>query len=132
MISRRPRPQAGQLPFELPAIRDTSKPAVLLHKNGRYLLFQPQNPLAAAIKHDLIARDEVVLDGCCQGILGLEQQVAPVLVQQDSWFRSIPYGRELERQLPGLGPWPPANHWRLSPTLGKSPSLNGNLVPVDA
>src|ERR1039458_4593443 len=56
MISRRPRPQAGQLPFELPAVRDSSDLTVLLHKNGRYLLFQPQNPLAAAIKHDLIAR----------------------------------------------------------------------------
>ena len=56
MIIRRPRPQAGQLPFELPAVRDSSKPSVLLHKNGRYLLFQPQNPLAAAIRHDLIAR----------------------------------------------------------------------------
>src|ERR1035441_5772428 len=78
------------------------------------------------------ACNKVVLDRCCQGILGLKQQVSPVLVQQDRWFRGIPHSRELERQLPGLGPWPPADHWRLSPILGKSPSLNGSFRPVDA
>lgn len=53
---KRPRPQLGQMPFELPTIRDNSKPSVLLHKNGRYLLFKPQSPLAAAIMTDLVAR----------------------------------------------------------------------------
>ena len=53
---KRPRPQLGQIPFELPAVRDFSKPSVLLHKNGRYLLFKPQTPLAAAILSDLMDR----------------------------------------------------------------------------
>ena len=53
---RRPRPQLGQMPFVLPAVRDTSKPSVLLHKNGRYLLFKPQTPLAAILLNELIAR----------------------------------------------------------------------------
>jgi len=55
-VIKRPRPQLGQIPFELPAVRDFSKPSVLLHKNGRYLLFKPQTPLAAAILSDLMDR----------------------------------------------------------------------------
>jgi hypothetical protein len=59
-VIKRPRPQLGQMPFELPEIRDFSKPAVLLHKNARYVLFKPQDPLAAAILADVTDRMDKV------------------------------------------------------------------------
>jgi hypothetical protein len=56
MILRRPRLQPGQILFELPVIRDASKPSVILHKNGRYILFRPQSIQAAVIFEDLLEK----------------------------------------------------------------------------
>jgi hypothetical protein len=56
---RRPRLQLGQVDFEFPTIQDFSKPAVELHKNGRYLLFKALDPIAADTLRDLMERMEV-------------------------------------------------------------------------
>jgi hypothetical protein len=55
-VIKRPRVQLGQMPFELPSVRDDSKPSILLHKNSRYLLFKPQTVMAAAILADVMAK----------------------------------------------------------------------------
>ena len=58
-MRRQPRLQSGQMFFELPEIRDFSKPAVELHKNGHKLLFKPCDPIAADILRQLVERMEV-------------------------------------------------------------------------
>lgn len=78
---RRPRPQLGQLPFQLPVIRDTTKPAVILHKNSRYLLFKPQTVMAAAILQDLIARMTSVPEMRNGKYWGINSEGEPVVVK---------------------------------------------------
>ena len=72
---RHPRLAEGQgtFCFDLPAIRDVSKPSVTLHKNGRYLLFKPNDLVAADVLRELDLRMQTSLmrDGTYFGVTGV-------------------------------------------------------------
>ena len=63
----------GTFCFDLPAIRDVSKPSVTLHKNGRYLLFKPNDLVAADVLRELDLRMQTSLmrDGTYFGVTGV-------------------------------------------------------------
>ena len=72
---RHPRLAEGQgtFCFDFPVIRDVSKPSVTLHKNGRYLLFKPNDLVAADVLRELDLRMQTTLmrDGTYFGVAGV-------------------------------------------------------------
>ena len=68
------RPRLAELEytlcFEFPVIRDFSKPSVTLHKNGRYLLFKPNDIIAADVLRELDLRmqTEIMRSGSYFGL----------------------------------------------------------------